>query len=92
MLSIEQSNERIAELCQLDLDFVEATLESAKGNVLRKFTSECAEMSRKIRTQLTGFGIGVESIVEQYLIAKVNRNFQIMLGSVILRVLEEKAY
>jgi hypothetical protein len=48
-------------------------------------------MSRKLRTQLSGFGVGVESIMDQYLIAKVDRSFQIMLGSVILRVLEEKA-
>jgi hypothetical protein len=91
LLSLEHSSERIAELCQADVEFVEATLDNAKANVLQKFTSDCGDMSRKLRTQLSGFGVGVESIMDQYLIAKVDRSFQIMLGSVILKVLTDKA-
>jgi hypothetical protein len=89
-LGLEHELDAIAGLCRLNIEQVQKIATNASSNFVAKFSTECGEMYRKLKTQLTGSGVTVDSLTEQYLIQKVDRNFQIMLGAVILKSLGAK--
>jgi len=90
-MSLERSNEEIASACKLKPEEVEAILVSAENNIKEAFDSTCPEIARKCRTQLAGTGMGLESFIEQYVVSKVDRNFQVMLGAMLLKAMGAKA-
>lgn len=90
ILSLEHSNDSIADLCKLSADSIERISANAVANFTDKFSSECADMTRKLQTQLAGSGLAIDTLTEQYSISTVDKNFQTMLGAIILKCLGAK--
>ena len=83
LMSLDHDTSQIAKICKLDKERVETVLQNGKLNLKESFNKICPEISRKWVSITGGHGRGVESLIEQHLVAKVDRNFQVMLGSVI---------
>ena len=80
LMNVEHEAQVIAKICSLAPERVEAIL-AYGGDLLRqKFFSNCPEMSRKWRAHSSGSNLSLDSLIEQYLLPKVDRNFQTMLG------------
>lgn len=91
ILNLEHSPESISDLCKLTPEQAQKIANNASTNFINKFSNECGDMFRKLKTQLTGSGIFVDTLTEQFLIQKVDKNFQTMLGAIILKSLGAKS-
>jgi hypothetical protein len=90
LMSVDRDVEELSAQTTIGREQIERSLENVKSVLDEKFSSICSEMYRKWTTQLGGPGTSVESLVERYAVARVDRNFQIMLGEVLLIVLGAK--
>lgn len=85
LLNLEHDNAEIARITKLELDLVERAIARGASKMRECFVSICGEMDRKLRTQLAGRGMLVEALIEPYLVAKVDRNFQVAIGAILLK-------
>lgn len=85
LLSLEHSDESISKLCKLDLEKVRTTLSHGQDKLREQFSEKCGELERKWFASQRGTGRTVESLVEPYLLPKLDRNLQLLVSSVILR-------
>jgi hypothetical protein len=90
VMSLEHAPDAIAEICKVDQELVEDMLIRGSSDLQDTFSSHCPEIFRKWRAHIGGSALGVESLVEQHLLAKVDRNFQVMLGAVLLKAMGAK--
>lgn len=84
LLNLDNNSVEIAEICGLDSDDAENLINSARSNFDELFANTCPDLHRKWRTRLGGSGLGVESLIDQHLVMKVDRDFQLAIGSIIL--------
>lgn len=82
LLSLEHNEEAIGKLCKMDREGVVKAIESGKLSLGNKFSDMCGEIERKWRA---GSARSLESVAEPYLISNVDRNFQLLVSSVVLK-------
>jgi hypothetical protein len=46
-------------------------------------------MYRKLATQLGGVGVSIENLAERYLVTKVDRDFQLFMAGLMLRLMAQ---
>lgn len=90
LLGLENSPEEIAEMCGVRAERIQAHQERGETVLRDSFAAACPEIGRKWGTQLSGLGMGVEPLIERYLVSKVDRNFQMIVGALILRAMGAK--
>jgi hypothetical protein len=87
ILKFEHSEEKIAEICQMSLDAVEGSLNSARAVIEERFLANCPEIYRKWTAQLGGSGKDIESLLAHYQIPKIDQAFQLLVAQLVLKIL-----
>ncbi len=87
LLSLDLNLEEVAQCVELDLNEVVLRIKRASAAIDAGFAKHCPDLYRKTIAQLGSVGKSVESIFEQYLVAKVDTQFQFMIGEVLLKAL-----
>lgn len=83
----ERASSDVSELCKLDRDRIDASVSGAEAALQEGFYAVCGEIYRKWTAQLGSAGKRIESMIEPYLLAKIDRDFQIMIGELVLKSL-----
>ena len=87
LLSLEHDSGRIGELCGIPEDRAAILVESGTSHIQEYFAAVCPDIDRKWRAHIRGPGVGIEAIVDQHLVAKVDRDMQLVIGQLILATL-----
>ncbi len=87
LLSLEHGAGRIGELCGVSEEQAAQLVESGTEHIQDYFASICPDIDRKWRATIRGPGVRVENLVDQHLVAKVDRNMQVVIGQMILATL-----
>ena len=87
LLELDFEGEALEKKTKFAPDFMQRLMEQERSQLLDLFTATCPEMYRKLKTQIGGAGLSIENLLERYLVAKVDRSFQLTIGAVILRAL-----
>lgn len=85
LLSLERDTSEIVRLCKISQNIVEASIARGSQVMRDKFVAMCEGLDRKLRTQLTGHGMSVELLIDRHLVAKVDRNFQVAIATILLK-------
>lgn len=91
VLNLEHAVGYIAAKTKLSDSRVADLIVAGNQALSNKFATECLEMNRKVRTQLAGSGVDVDSLIERFLISQVDRSFQVLLCALILKALGVKS-
>lgn len=87
LMCLEHEIKVVAQRAGVEPAEVERTVAREESNLIQMFAASCPEMYRKMSTQLGGVGVSIDTLIERYLVAKVDRAFQLTVGAVILRAL-----
>lgn len=87
LMSRDRAIPEIAHICKMSSEKVELILGEARTALEEHFFGSCREMYRKLTAQNGPAGKGIEGIVDQYLIDKIDRDFQLMIGETVLRAI-----
>lgn len=87
LLALEVPVKGISELLGESEAVIEARLERERGELLERCNAHCPEMFRKMKTQIGGSGLSIEALIEKYLVSRVDRNFQLTIGAIVLQAL-----
>lgn len=87
IMSLDNNSMNIAKLIGYNEEKVNAYIENTRNQIEEKFSSLCGEIYRKWTAQLVGGAKEIESIIEHYLISKLDKSLQIMIGEVVLKVI-----
>ena len=87
VLALDREVSTLPELCRLTPERVESLISSGRTSLVHSFSTLCPEICRRWRVHMTGAGREPEGLVEQHLVMKVNRDFQIMLCAIIVQAL-----
>lgn len=90
LMNLDHEYEQISQLTAIESDVVEATVLATLYVMGEKFSNDCPEIYRKWATQRTGTTIGVDVLLERYLVGKVDKNFQCLLGEVLLKAIASR--
>ena len=90
LMSLDLDIPAIAAKIDKDEMFVSSYLARERSGLLDACSNLCPEMFRKIKTQLTGTGVSIDTLVERYVVAKVDKSFQLTIGALVLRALADQ--
>jgi hypothetical protein len=82
-------SEAVAQKLSIPVVELEQLLAQEGAHVLEYFTQTCPDMYRKLATQLGGVGVSIENLAERYLVSKVDRDFQLFLARLMLKLMAQ---
>ncbi|WKZ56528.1 MAG: hypothetical protein QY326_07305 [Bdellovibrionota bacterium] len=84
LLSLEFDAAESALHCGMEEAHVEILLERGRTHLEELFSARCGNMARRFRTQIGKPDLAIGSLVEQFLLANVDRDFQTLLATLLL--------
>lgn len=81
VMSLSHGTDEIARITGIAESEIKNSLNHLTTNIDEKFSSECRDIYRK----WSGSRASAESLIEPYQIARVDKNFQILFGEIVMR-------
>lgn len=80
-------SQEIAKKLSIPSNELEHLVAGEGARMLEYFTETCPDMYRKLATQLGGVGVSIDLLAERYLVTKVDRDFQLMIAAMMLKLM-----
>lgn len=84
LLTLEHDRESISKLCRMDKEKVDELIDEGREKIGEKFSEMCGDLERKWSGYRKDSGRSLEAVIEPYLISKMDRNLQLLVGAVLL--------
>lgn len=84
VLALELDTPAIGRLCGMPTETITDLLQKGSASLDEKFSEQCSDLDRKWSGYKKGQGRSIESVIEPYLIGKMDRNLQLLVGAVLL--------